>query len=171
MSGHGWARLRTLAFATLLASAGLFGSSLRRALVVEPLPGLPAGTTTPPAARMADRAPVPPAVLARAVEADPFHPERRRPAVAFRLPGEPQPGEEAGPSAAPDRGDLRLIGTAVLPEGRSFALCEWPGEAPRLVRLGETLHQWTLRVVEPGRAVFVAAEGATLEVRVPKAGT
>lgn len=121
--------------------------------------------------RVAVRGAPPDSTVVAAVEADPFHPERRRPAVAYRPPGEAaaealraaEDGEPAGP--------VHLIGTALLPDGRSFALCEWPGRAPRLVRVGETVEGLTLRRVEPGRATFVSRAGATVVVHVAKAGS
>lgn len=113
---------------------------------------------------------VPAARLAAAVGKDPFHVERRRPAVRFRLPGESQPSDSAppAPSAA---GSFLLIGTAVLPQGRGFAMCQWGADPPRLVRVGERVGDLTLKQVARGRATFVDGGGRRMEVRVPKAGT
>ena len=107
--------------------------------------------------------------LAAAVDQDPFHVERRRPAVRFRLPGEAL-AQDSVPAAAAGTPFL-LIGTAVLAEGRGFAMCQWGSEPPRLVRVGERVGDLTLRVVARGRATFTDGNGRRMEVRVPKAGT
>lgn len=157
-----------LALTLFVASAVLAGWSLRRALQtdtasapapVSPIPG--SAAVDPPAPLATGR-------LAAAVGKDPFHPERRRPALRFRFPGEglPSAATEAAPAAA-----FKLIGTATMPEGRSFAMCQWGAEPPKLVRIGESVGDLTLKKVEPGRAVFLTAGGKRLEVQVPKAGS
>jgi hypothetical protein len=49
-------------------------------------------------------------------------------------------------------------------------MCQRGADAPKLVRVGETYGDLMLRSVQPGRAVFRAKDGATLELRVSKAG-
>ncbi len=154
-------------FAVALTTAAW---SLCRAVRLDPLPtALPAGNDGTLAAlrRPSD---VPAEVLAAAIDEDPFHPERRRPATRFRFPGEAlSAGDSAhGVSMAPS---FILIGTAVLPEGRGFAMCQWAGDAPKLVRIGEHIGDLTLHSVAQGKAVFFTAAGKRLEVQVPKAGT
>jgi hypothetical protein len=107
--------------------------------------------------------------LAAAVGKDPFHPERRRPSLRFRFPGEgsPSPATDSAPAATV----FKLIGTAIMPEGRGFAMCQWGAEPPKLVRIGETVGTLTLKKVEPGRAVFLTTGGKRFEVQVPKAGS
>jgi len=158
-----------IALAALAACGILAGWTLRRALDVEP----PAGVQ--PARPVALPVPVPgggtPAArLAAAVDRDPFHPERRRPAVRFRLPGEALPADSAA-AAAGATGPFLLIGTAVLSEGGGFAMCQWGSEPAKLVRVGERVGNLTLELVARGRATFVDAAGRRTEVRVPKAGT
>jgi|HigsolmetaAR202D_1030399.scaffolds.fasta_scaffold04971_6 hypothetical protein len=152
------------------ASAAAFCWAAWRATSLEPLPGVPMDTSRREAVAIAVRAAPPDSVLRAAVEADPFHPERRRPTVPFRFPGEEEREATTVAAAAP-AGPVRVVGTAVLPDGKSFALCEWPGRAPRLVRVGETVEGLTLKRVEIGRAVFVSRTGETVVVDVPKAGT
>jgi hypothetical protein len=95
-----------------------------------------------------------------------YRPERRRPAERFRLPGE---RSSAGvPAAALPA--IRLIGTAVIGRG-GFAMCQRGVDAPRLVRVGERFGELTLRSVQQGRAVFRAADGTSVEVRVMPAAS
>ncbi|HEX7120480.1 MAG TPA: hypothetical protein VF212_16935 [Longimicrobiales bacterium] len=158
------------ALALFVAAAAAFGWAAWRALSLEPLPGLPADVTQREPVRIAVRAAPSDSVLRAAVETDPFHPERRRPAVPFRFPGE-EDAEATGAAGTSLAGPVRVVGTALLPDGKSFALCEWPGRPPRLVRVGETVEGLTLKRVEIGRAVFVTRTGERVVVDVPKAGT
>ncbi len=105
--------------------------------------------------------------LALAVEQDPFHPERRRPAHPFRLPGEPV-ANETEPGAPQDL--LHLIGTAVFADGSGFAICQLGGQSPRLLRLGERLGQYELSSVAKGKASFLTSTGTRVEITVPKSG-
>lgn len=143
--------------------------SLVTLVTLDPLPHALAPTTetTTP---IPETRPATVADFARmAVEADPFHAERRRPAIAFRLPGE---GVSATPVEASSQTPVPvLIGTALLPEGRSFAMCRVGTEAPKVVRVGEQVGGFTLKTVTQGRAIFLNAQGGTLEVGVPKAGS
>ncbi len=160
--------LCAMAACTTAGGAALW--TLGRALGLRPMPEASVSEAprthngiNPPAA-------TPSASLAAAVENDPFHPERRRPADRFRLPGEATPSETltaAGGAAA----SMRLLGTAVLPEGRGFAMYQAGAETPRLVRVGETVGELTLKRVEQGMAVFRTRAGRAIELRVPKAGS
>jgi hypothetical protein len=158
-----------LAFAALVGGCGLAAWTLGSALKIEPLMDLP------PARSEALPVPAPntgtpPAQVAAAVSHDPFHPERRRPAVRFRLPGESLAADGAVPASAADNSFL-LIGTAVMSDGGGFAMCQWGTEPPKLVRVGERVGTLTLKVVARGRATFADAGGRLMEIRVPKAGT
>ncbi|HEX6616909.1 MAG TPA: hypothetical protein VF046_11450 [Gemmatimonadales bacterium] len=84
------------------------------------------------------------------------------------MPGEPLAGSPVQPAGEPP---FRLIGTAVLPAGRGFAMCQMGEQPPRLVRLGERVGDLVLKRVHQGRATFESAEGRQVELRVPKAGT
>jgi hypothetical protein len=158
-----------LALVALLAAGLLAARSLRHALEIEP----PASFE--PA--RPDLVPVPApgpgtsaALLTAAVGHDPFHPERRKPALRFRLPGEGLPTDSAATAPAPG-GPFLLVGTAVMSQGGGFAMCQWGSEPPKLVRVGERIGTMTLKGVARGQATFVDATGRTVEVRVPKAGT
>jgi hypothetical protein len=100
-----------------------------------------------------------------AVNNDPFHPLRRRP--ARRL----QPAGVQVVEGVADRGlSVQVIGTAVSANGGGFAMCAWGGAPPRIVRIGERVGDWTLRAVTPGAAQFTSSAGATVVVRIAKAG-
>jgi hypothetical protein len=158
-----------MALAALIVASGVAASSLRRALGPESSVAVVAGSLAIPATPVPGTGTAAGRVLA-AVNKDPFHAERRRPAVRFRLPGESAPSDSLTPATG--AGNLfQLIGTAVLPEGRGFAMCQWGTESPKLVRVGERVGDLTLKNVARGRATFVDATGRTREVRVPKAGT
>ncbi len=106
--------------------------------------------------------------LARVMEAvnnDPFHPLRRRPARRLQPTG----GQVV--EAVADRGlSVQVIGTAVSANGGGFAMCAWGGAPPRVVRIGERVGDWTLRAVTPGAAQFTSSTGTTAVVRIAKAG-
>ena len=156
------------ALATLLVCAALAGWSLQRALVLEQLPALIAMAPVPSTLDAEPRLPLASARMAQAVGKDPFHPERRRPTLRFRFPGEASAVPAAG---APSSGPFKLIGTAVMSSGKSFAMCQVGAEPPKLVRIGEQFGELTLKGVAPGRAVFLTAAGKRYEVLVPKAGS
>jgi len=109
--------------------------------------------------------------LARIMEAvnnDPFHPLRRRPARRLQAVGT---GATQVIPAVAERGlSIQVIGTAVSAGGGGFAMCAWGGAPPRIVRVGERLGDWTLRTVTPGAAQFVSSTGASVMVRVAKPG-
>lgn len=103
-----------------------------------------------------------------AVNKDPFHPLRRRPARRLLPPS--QSVTETVAAADPAVG-LQVIGTAVSANGAGgFAMCAWGGAPPRIVRVGERVGDWTLRAVTPGAAQFVSSTGATAVVRIAKPG-
>jgi len=83
------------------------------------------------------------------------------------------PNELARAAAAPETAlpvsiaAVGLLGT-VVHSGRGFALCQLPGDVPRIVHLGEKLGDLTLIALEQGRAVFQAPRGARLELTLTK---
>lgn len=109
--------------------------------------------------------------LGMAVAKDPFHPERRAPSVAFRIPGEIAVRPLAASEPRDSGNGLQLVGTAVGSDGRSVAMCQWTGGGPRLVRVGEQVLGLTLARVRPGLAEFTTESGTTVVLRVPRAGS
>jgi hypothetical protein len=104
--------------------------------------------------------------LLAAIEKDPFNPERQRPARRFRLPPDRTAIATRRP-ALPTAVAIRLVGTAVTPDGGGFAMCQLQGGTPRIVRLGEQVGGWTLKKVTPGSAEFATPTGSIV-VRVAK---
>ena len=103
-----------------------------------------------------------------AVNKDPFHPLRRRPARRLLAPSQ---SATEGVAAADPAVGVQVIGTAVSANGSGgFAMCAWGGAPPRIVRVGERVGDWTLHAVTPGAAQFVSPTGATVVVRIAKAG-
>lgn len=154
--------------ALLLASTALAGWSLWGAVTLDPV--APARQASPPwMVQPTEPQPVPagPDIVA-AVNADPFSPERRRPAERFRLPGERRPEPPPVVRRAPGP-SFRIVGTVVLPGG-GLAMLQARGAAPRTLRVGESFGGFRLARVEQGRAVFVSGEGSTHVVRVSNGG-
>jgi hypothetical protein len=161
-----------IAFAALGAAAALLAWTLWRALRIEdvrPVVAVSARDTgSEPDLSVRETYSVE-RVLA-AVDKDPFHPERRRPALRYHLPGDGGGGRSIAAQPAPG---VRVVGTAVAAGGGGggFAMCAWAGGSPRIVRVGERVGDWTLSKVTPGAAEFTAPTGATVIVRIAKAGT
>jgi hypothetical protein len=157
-----------LAIAAVVLSLAVLGSTIRRAVEVEQALGALDSSGQPTVTDVSPAAAPAAARVLEAVESDPFHPERRRPADRFRLPGEAiaTASDPAPPAPAP----LVLLGTVVLAEGRGFAMCQQGSDQPRIVRVGESLGDYTLRTIEQGRAVFTTRRGEKIELRVPKPG-
>jgi hypothetical protein len=105
--------------------------------------------------------------LDRAVDLDPFHPERRRPQIRYELPGN-APVEK--PQATPVADPIELLGTVVVAGGRSFAMCQ-SSAGTQVVHVGEKIAGFTLKSVEQGSAVFVSPEGKVMNVSVKKTGS
>jgi hypothetical protein len=104
---------------------------------------------------------VSPDAIRLAAERDPFVPGRR--------PGQDvvaEPVEEPSVQVA----GVELIGTVATP-GAGLAMLRFPAQDARLVRVGQTINGVRLDSVEPGSAQLVDANGATITLRVPKAGS
>jgi len=165
-----WTPSVVVALAFLVLSAGATLGALYRALRGHPLP-VPQAAPEGLRSSTADGNPEPPRQVdaaTLAVAHDPFRPDRKPAPERFRLPGEGVPAPKpAAALAAPS--PVTLIGTAVIGDG-GFAMCQRGAEPPKLVRVGDSYGDFTLRAVHPGRAVFRAKDGTTMELRVTKAG-
>lgn len=130
------------------------------ASIPEPVPPS-SGAVVSPEARESSGASLD-AVLA-GLQADPFDPERGPPGRRLAL------GDPVQDAPTPiSSNDLRLIGTALLPEGDGFALCAWGDERPRMVQIDESIGPFTLRALRPGEADFTDTDGERMTVTVPK---
>lgn len=166
-----WTPALSCGAAGLVLAAGLAVRSVRRAIVLEPLPSAvrsseQTGRSIPERAGGATPSRD---VVTRAVAADPFRPDRRPPAEPFRMPGEALPSDSVVESLAPASA-IQLIGTAVS-DGGGFVMCQLGSDPPRLVRVGQSIGGFTLLSVGRGRAAFRDRAGQALDLRVPKAGT
>jgi hypothetical protein len=135
----------------------VFGSAVVRAFVIDdvvvPGSGVDGADADSADATGADR-PLSLDALMLAIENDPFHPERTRPPVRYRLPGDvdpPPPPELPPPPPLPD---FRVTGTAVTPEG-GFAVMQLGDAPPRVLAIGEYLAGYQL--------ARVTAETATMQ--------
>ena len=156
-----------LLLATLVAAAAVLAWSLREALVITaPAPSFVRRDSIP-----RDELPSPPSPstdrVTTALGKDPFNSERRRPGARFRMPGTELVTRRA---ARPLGARLRMIGTSARPDGTGFVMCAWEGGAPRILRLGERVGDWTLTKVLPGAAEFTTSSGPPVVVHVPKTG-
>jgi hypothetical protein len=157
----------------LAASVALSAAALWSAVRLDPLPT--AAPLAPPPLLTADTAGGARHRVAAgdsgatggdALDNDPFDPDRQLPEAYAAA--DPAP-EIAGPPPVPVA-VVRLLGTVVLPGGRSFAVYQLPSQAPQTLRVGERIGTLTLVAVEPGRAIFRDADGRRVELHLPKAG-
>ena len=101
-----------------------------------------------------------------AVDADLFSPDRRAPDEPFRMPGDPAPrmAQTSGPTP-------RVLGTAVAPDGSSFASAQLAGASPRIVRRGDRLGDYTVTSIARGHVVFTASSGTQVDIAAIAAPT
>lgn len=161
-----WARRGGVAAAALaLVSVAI---AAVEAWQLEPLPvGVAHPDTLPPDADVAPTASS--AQLLVLLESNPFHPERRRPDVRFGAEVAEPTLDQSTPQQS--SATVQLLGTVVLPQQRSIAMCRIGNERARLLRVGDTLGSLKLAEIGQGRAVFVGSRGARLDLTVQKGGT
>lgn len=125
-------------------------------------PALPMIAIHAPATFALAAAPAPrPVDVDAAVKSDLFSPDREEPEQAFRLPGEPAPQTAVAAVNVPKP---TVLGTAVGPNGFSFATAEIAAKGPRIVHVGDRLGDYTVKTIERGHVVFVAADGTRLDI-------
>lgn len=76
----------------------------------------------------------------------------------------------ATPPPAVNEPLLRVLGTVVDSAGGSFALCQLGATQAVIVRVGQRIGDYELRRIEKGSVVFAGSDGASVELRVPRAG-
>lgn len=160
-----WAQIG--AAAAVVVAAIVAATAAIGAWRLEPLPT----GVAHPAVLPEDVTPSPSASSAQFVvllESDPFHPERRRPDVRFGAAPIDAAIEPVSERSAPT---VQLLGTVVLPQQRSLAMCRVGNERARLLRVGDTLSSMKLAEIGQGRAVFVGSRGERLDLTVRKGGT
>lgn len=170
-----WRLHERLAVGVLAASFVLLAAAVVNAVRIEslPSPGLSPVSWKPMSADLVVAPELSPSQYAAAVEKDPFHPERRRPAMRYLLPDEAgaQVAEPPAVQPSPDvhRPPIRLLGTTVLPDGRGLAVLARDGEPPRLLRVGESWDGLEVRRVGRGSVTLVSADSTTV-LRLPGLG-
>jgi hypothetical protein len=155
-----WTTWLRVAMVGMVASVATAMWSVRQAVRTEPLPAL----EQPPAAGDVERTERRAATrvnIAAAADADPFHPERKRPDEPYRFPGEVT---QTQPQSGPRAQQLRLMGTVVATRGGGFVFCQIGSQPPQLVHIGGQIGPYTLKTVEAGRAVFTGPGGTPLEL-------
>jgi hypothetical protein len=126
-------------------------------------PPAPPVATHPAVVLNLKTSPLPKAVnVDAAVESDLFSPDREAPAQAFRMPGEPPPHAAAAVVASVTK--PTVLGTAVAPNGFSFATAELGVAGPRIIREGDKLGDFTVKTIERGRVVFLASDGTRFDI-------
>ena len=155
-----WLRAASIA----VLAAGVFAAmSVAKAIRVEDPPG-PADATALGDVQAGVRKSPPRVNVAAAVDADPFSPNRQRPEEPYRLPG------ELVQAPTPSRSQqLKVLGTVVVTNGTSFAMCQIGSEPPVIVRVGQQIGSYTLKRVARGKAVFTSPSGE-IEIAAPQPG-
>jgi hypothetical protein len=162
---------RLLASATACGVAVVLLVATLRHAVAAPREMSAAGPTAAGAiSETIEQTELPGGLLEETVEHDLFHPERRRPSVAFKLPGDANSATPVAPTSAP-AATLRLLGTVVSAGQDAFVMAQLGAEPPHVVRTGGKVGGFTLRKIEPGRAVFISPNGETVDLRVSKSGS
>lgn len=167
-----WYRERAIATSAFACAAAaiLLGVTITRAMAEPPSEPVDATRTPEVALRGIEQASLPEGALDEVVDHDPFNPERRRPSVAFALPGAGGASAPAEAVSAPVAA-LRLLGTVLSGGDEAFVMVQLGAEPPRIVRVRGQVGGYTLRKIEPGRAVFLSPDGETVDLRVSKSGS
>jgi hypothetical protein len=167
MTMRDWSRLpstRAALFA-LVAAFGLVVWTFIRAVRVDALPAAPpASLALGSIERFGER---PTAAIQSAVEKNLFSPDREA-GAPYRLPGEADPGSH---TVAPEPEAPIVVGTAVGPDGRSFATVVVADSSPRMVRVGEKIGEFTVKSIERSRVVFTSTTGKRLDIKALRPGT
>jgi hypothetical protein len=151
-----------------LAIAGVVAVAITgyRAVSISPLPGAIDGGPAHVAPELGERMAYPLQGALRAVDRDPFHPERRAPMARYLLP-EDDRGATVSASGSARGGSIRLLGTAVSGSSGGFAMCQVGGDTPRMLHVGDTLGGLTLRRIDRAAAEFVATDGSVVTLLLP----
>lgn len=157
-----WMRVAIVA---LIAALGLSVWSTAQAMRATVVEAAPATVSVVPGAL--DAAPAPATIdVAAAIDADLFSPDRTAPAERYRMPGEAAPAAAAAEPARPI-----VLGTAIAADGSSFATCQLDSPRLLMVRVGDKVGEYTVRIIERGRVVFTTPAGRSFEVLAPRAGS
>lgn len=162
----GWAhRAAGLALGAALGVAGAAGAGAWHVSVEGPARAAPSSVPLP--TLPAREAALPRAQVLAAIGKAPFRPDRQPPARRYLLPDERRAAAVLTP-AAPYR-QMKLLGTAVLPDGGGLAALQLSGQSAQVVRVGDPVGAFTLIAVAPGVATL-AGPDTTIVLRLPLPG-
>ena len=154
----------------LAASLLLAGAALRRAVEVTLPAAVESSGGAAPIESSRPRTAAPLDSVLAAVDVDPFNPERTRPPVRFRLPGE-RVERVARPVPRPSvPSSLVLTGTVIYPGGGGLAVLSQDRGATMTLRVGESLGELKLEKVERERAIFSGPGGRQVVIPVRRSG-
>jgi hypothetical protein len=167
-----WYRDRSLAGAASLLGVSVLVSAwtFQRVLASDARSDAVAPAAELSVATIPEREPPAGTLLEETVNHDLFHPERRRPTVAFRRPEEIAAARAAASKPVGPAPPLRLLGTVLSGAKDAFVVCQLGGDTPHIVRVGGSISGYNLRKIEPGRAIFTSPSGETSDLRVTKPG-
>jgi hypothetical protein len=166
MSLPAWSRYTSfrVALVGLAASVALVAWTLIRAVRIDPVPDVPPPTLAS-ASAITSVVPPPAADIDAAVDKDPFSPDRTAPSSPYRLPGEPDP-RVVEPVVEPEK--PVVLGTAVSPEGRSFAVLRLGDGRPVSLAVGDRIGAYTVKSIERGKVVFTTSVGKRVDINALK---
>jgi hypothetical protein len=152
--------------ATLAIAVVFFIVSLARAVRIAPVEAAPRPASSD---LVRSNATVPPpeidlgAVGANGI----FQPDRTALPYRYRMPGESAPND----SGAPDPLKPVVLGTVIATDGSNFATCQMPGGRPTVLRVGDTMGDYTVTAIEREKVVFKNGAGKLMEITVTRPGT
>lgn len=153
---HEWTRHNWFAFWCCALSACVLAGMAIDAVRLDPLPKarpVTVGVDIPVAEDEQDQ-PANSAKLLAAVDQDPFHPDRRRPAGRYVFPGERT-------VSAPSNAHLptfRVFGLAIRAEGAGLAMIQADGRPVRVLHVGDSYAGFSLNEVRPTAAVLTGQD-------------
>lgn len=151
---------------TVAIAAVLFIVSLVRAIRITPVEAAP-GPASAELVR-SNATLLPPEIDLGAIGANGiFQPDRTALPYRYRMPGDALPND----SAAPDPLKPVVLGTVIATDGSNFATCQMPGGRPTVLRVGDTMGEFTVTAIEREKVVFKNAAGKLIEITVTRPGT
>jgi hypothetical protein len=138
-----------IALGALLVGLILTGWTASRAMRIDPT-GSSAAPTFATADALAKTPMTVPVDIGAVVGMNLFSPERKAPARRYRLAGYAEPA-----AAAPPPKPL-VLGTAIAPNNRSFAVCRMPDGPAIIVRVGDPIGTYKVKSIARNQVVFAA---------------
>ena len=153
------------AIVIVAASFALFIASLVRAIRVAPVEAAE-NVATAALTRSTATPPVPDIDLEAIGANGIFQPDRNPLPYRYRMPGESAPSD----ASVPEPAKPVVLGTVIATDGGHFATCQLPGGRPKVVRVGDTLGDYTVMAIERNKVVFKNAAGTLMEITATRPG-